>query len=462
MTLPKKTSGRDYVMTVSVMDESCPTRAEAIQINVFYPTIAQMPKIKYVGDIIRFHKVKIQEYQGHIQGVSLDLKTRFDQRKNRPRITRHLVLRKRENDTIEQLTCSQSWTFEPSDAERTRELTKWATSCLAKDTTLPQGCPQPPKLLNELKLAENFIDLVVRVLHVEDTNEPPRLIVWDGSGDMTESDATLVSALEGHGIVVPSSGILKEVIMSSCWSVLREIGLVDGILTHWCRFRNLAVGIDEPMPGTTTASETRETLRFREVTSFVLVPDFVVDVQHRLSLITRSIPDSGNDHPLVSSTETPVDVTTIVPAHILRNIPPTSLRDILNSPHTPRKYHCYGRVRRIWPADIEKICKPKPTQKDELVYCFVLTIEDATDSLNVIVYGTHAEHFLSGIPPCDLKKSTSSKTLLEKRLTALLRAPQAFHWCIKSYAVVLPPTDCSRGPTAAIRYRLFDTRLQCL
>lgn len=33
-------------MTVSVTDESCSTRAEAIQINIFYPTIAQMPKIK--------------------------------------------------------------------------------------------------------------------------------------------------------------------------------------------------------------------------------------------------------------------------------------------------------------------------------------------------------------------------------------------------------------------------------
>ena len=33
-------------MTVSVMDESRSTRADAIPINVFYPTIAQMPKIK--------------------------------------------------------------------------------------------------------------------------------------------------------------------------------------------------------------------------------------------------------------------------------------------------------------------------------------------------------------------------------------------------------------------------------
>ncbi|KAI9914829.1 hypothetical protein PsorP6_007926 [Peronosclerospora sorghi] len=82
---------------------------------------------------------------------------------------------------------------------------------------------------------------------------------------------------------------------------------------------------------------------------------------------------------------------------------------------------------------------------------FALAIEDATDSLNVIVYGSDAEHFLSGIPPCDLKKSTSSKTLIGKRLTALLRVLQAFHWCIKSYAVVLPPTDCSRVPTAAVQ-----------
>ncbi|CAI5733633.1 unnamed protein product [Hyaloperonospora brassicae] len=465
VTLPKKTSGRDFVMTISVMDESCPTRAQAIQINVFWPTIAQMPKIKYVGDIIRFHKVKIQEYQGNIQGLSV------------PRATRYLVLRETDDRKLEQLTCSETWTFEPSDEERTRQLIQWAKKVLAKDVSLPPGCPQAPKLLTELKVAEDFIDLVVRVLHLDDTTEPTRLIVWDGSGNVAESDSTLVRALRDNGTAVPASGILKEVIMSSCWSVLRDIGFDDGMLTHWCRFRNLAVGIDEPIPGAATTTRSREVLRFREVTSFVLMPEFMPDVQYRLSLVDKAETKAGGCRSRVLAprerrlsserqsfaTDSPVEVTTVIPDYVHRNVPATPVREIISSPHTPRKFHCCARARSMWPSAIDKICKPKPGKNNGFIYSFALTIQEGHDTLNVIVYGTDAEYFLHGIPPCDLSKSTSSKTLLKKRMAALLQTPNAFHWCIKSYSVSLPPdTNHPLGPTTAVRYRLFNTLLQCL
>ncbi|CAI5746185.1 unnamed protein product [Peronospora destructor] len=466
VTLPKKTSGRDMVMTVSVTDESCSTRAEAIQINVFYPTIAQMPKIKYVGDIIRFHKVKVQEYQGNIQGLSL------------PRVTRHLVLRESDDGKLEQLTCSETWTFEPSDLERTRQLQRWARKSLAEDTTLPQGCPQAPKLLTELKSAEGFIDLVVRVLHLDDSEEPTRVIIWDGSGNMAESDRTLLCALQEEGATVPANGILKEVIMSSCWSVLRDMGFVDGMLTHWCRFRNLAVGTDEPTTGATVPLARNEILRFREVTSLVLMPEFMPEVQCRLSLTNKLNSDTVNhEQPRAltpvethlpsqsqrSLSDSPVKVITIIPVHVQSNVPVTPLREIMNSPRTPRKFHCCARVRSIWPSDVEKICKPKPGRSGEFVYTFALTVEEGCDFLNLIAYGKDAEHFLHGIPPCDLSKSTNSKKLLKNRLGALLDAPNAFDWCVKSYTVSLPPpTGHSGGQTTAVRYRLFDTLLQCL
>ncbi|KAE8978498.1 hypothetical protein PF011_g23211 [Phytophthora fragariae] len=469
VTLPKKTSGRDFCMTVSVTDESCPTRAEAIQINIFYPTVAQMPKIKYVGDIIRFHKIKIQQYQDKIQGLSL------------PRGSRHLVLREQADGNLEQLTCSETWTFEPSDEQRVRQLIKWAQKNLAKDATLPQGCALAPKLLTELKFAENFIDLVVRVLHLDDSEEPTRLIVWDGSGSTAESDRALVRALEDHGISVPATGVLKEVIMSSCWTIVRDMGFVDGMLTNWCRFRNLAVGIDEPLPGAASAPGGREILRFREVTSLVLMPDFTLDVKHRLALMNESTPagttpDSAasceggdtNVHQDQNPAARLVGVTTVIPNHIREKVPVTPLREILRSPKTPRKFHCCARVRGIWPTDIEKICKPKPGSRSEYIYSFALTVEEGADSLNIIVYGKDAEHFLHGIPPCDLTRSTTSKTLLEKRFAALSRSPQTFHWCIKSYSVSLPPArdgaaagaGISGGPATAVRYRLFETRLQ--
>ncbi|KAL3673904.1 hypothetical protein V7S43_001591 [Phytophthora oleae] len=460
MTLPKTTSGRDLCMTVSVTDETCPTREKAIQINVFYPTIDKMPKITCVGDIIRFHKVRIQRYQENIQGVSMS------------KLTRHLVLRECSGGKLEQLTCSETWTFEPSDEKRTRELIKWSRTSLAEDTTLPPGCQQAPKLLADLKSAEGFVDLVVRVLYLDDSDEPVRLIVWDGSGNAADSDPILEQTLRDKNVPVPAKGLLMEVIMSSCWSLVRDMGFVKGILT-WCRFRNLTIAIDEPIPGAPVVPGRLEILRFREGTSIMLMPDFTLDVQHRISLLngstgttaasTRANTQAKSQLPSPShkpTTSRSVVAATVIPDHIQNKIPVTPLREILNSPKSPRKFHCLARVRSIWPADIEKICKLKPDSSSEFQYSFALTVEEGNDSLNVIVYGKDAEHFLHGIPPCDLTKSTSSKTLLEKRLAALLNSPNGFHWCIKSYSVSLPPGH-SAEPRTAVRYRLFDTLLQC-
>ncbi|RLN95807.1 hypothetical protein BBJ28_00011019, partial [Nothophytophthora sp. Chile5] len=456
--LPKKTGGRDYCMTVSVTDESCPTRSEAIQINIFYSTIAQMPKIKvyqhpgnewlyqsletlqfptnlvrlscdqFVGDILRLHKVKIQQYQDKIQGVSFD----------------------------------------------------WSKKSLAEDITLPQGCPMAPPLLAELKFAEGFVDIVVRVLHLDDSEEPVRLIVWDGSGHAAASDRNLVLTLQHSGIAVPTDGVLKELIMGSCWSVVRDMGFAPGMRTQWCRFRNLAVATDEPLPGAAAPPIEKEVLRFREVTSLVLVPEFMIDVQQRLTLRTQTNQAVSGEaasaegeqsrvlpRPVHTvATARPVKVASVIPNHIRNNVPVTPLRDVLSSAQTPRKFHCRAHVRGIWPTDVAKVCKLKPGSDGEYIYSFVLTLEDANDALDVILYGKDAEHLLHGIPPCDLSKSTSSKTLLEKRFAALLATPDVLHCCVKSYTVALPPSGAAGmaaagGPNnRAIRYRLFDTLLQ--
>lgn len=451
MTLPKKTNGRDFCMTVSVTDETCPTREKAIPINIFYPTIDKMPKITCAGDIIRFHKVKIQRYQDNIQGLSMS------------KATRHLVLRESTEGKLEQLTCSESWTFEPSDEKRTRQLIKWSRTSMMKDTTLPPGCEQSPKLLAELKSVEGFVDLVVRVLYLDDSDKPVRLIVWDGSGNAADSDPVLVQTLQSKSVPVPAKGLLKEVIMSSCWSLVRDMGFIKGILS-WCRFRNLAVAIDEPIPGAPVIPGRLEVLRFQEGASIMLMPDFTLDVQHRIELLNGSTMTSTSAttqaEPQFFNPSRPVVTATVIPDHIQNKIPVTPLREILNSTKNPRKFHCLARVRSIWPTDIEKICKPKPDNSSEFQYSFALTLEEGNDSLNIIVYGKDAEHFLHGIPPCDLTKSTSSKTLLEKRLAVLLESSNAFHWCIKSYSVSLPPGR-SGGPKTAVRYRLFDTLLQC-
>lgn len=223
------------------------------------------------------------------------------------------------------------------------EISKWAQKSLAEDATLPQGWAVAPKLLAELSQAENFIDLVVRVLYLDDSEEPTRLIVWDGSGSTADSDPTLVRVLTDHGIPIPPNGMLKEVIMSSCWSVVSDMGFVDGILEHWCRFRNLAVGTDEAVPGAANAPGGREILRFREVTSLMLMANFTIDVKHRLSLMNEPNPagtatgsveggQTGVDQDQNPAAANQVEVATVIPEHIKVKVPVTPLQEILRSP----------------------------------------------------------------------------------------------------------------------------------
>ncbi|KAF1793550.1 Major facilitator superfamily domain [Phytophthora cactorum] len=229
----------------------------------------------------------------------------------------------------------------PETAGKTNEEIQaetWARKSLAEDDTLPQGCALAPKLLSELKFAEGFIDLVVRVLNLDDSDEPVRLTVWDGSGNAADSDRSLVRALQDKGAAVPPYGLLKEVIMSSCWPVVREMGFVEGMLTNWCRFRNLAVGVDEPIPGAAVAPGGREILRFREVTSFVLMPDFALDVKRRCSLTNRpnSSTTANNDQIRAAKENlvSPVEVATVIPDRIQKKIPVTPLCEILSSSQT--------------------------------------------------------------------------------------------------------------------------------
>jgi hypothetical protein len=79
-------------MSIQLIDESLPRREDAIVVVLFYKTIENMPRIlvnsvtfilllrfrdlidlfgiiKHVGDVIRFHKVQVKQYQDKFQIV---------------------------------------------------------------------------------------------------------------------------------------------------------------------------------------------------------------------------------------------------------------------------------------------------------------------------------------------------------------------------------------------------------
>ncbi|CAM9417177.1 unnamed protein product [Ectocarpus sp. 6 AP-2014] len=59
--------GRDMTNSVSLLDESCPQSDGAVPCNFFSSTLKGLPAPLMVGDIVRLHRAKVQEYRGRPQ-----------------------------------------------------------------------------------------------------------------------------------------------------------------------------------------------------------------------------------------------------------------------------------------------------------------------------------------------------------------------------------------------------------
>lgn len=66
-TEPKRTRGTDLVMTVCLVDR-VPTKTE-LTLVLFQHTVEQLPLIQSTGDIMRCHRLKIQKFEGRLQGI---------------------------------------------------------------------------------------------------------------------------------------------------------------------------------------------------------------------------------------------------------------------------------------------------------------------------------------------------------------------------------------------------------
>lgn len=274
----------------------------------------------------------------------------------------------------------------------------WARTSLPEDYTLPAGCPQPPLLLADLRHADNFVDVVTRILHVNTAMETVRLVVWDGSGNAADSDPELVQLLTNGQVSVPDHGVIIEIAMNSCWMIVQQMGYVDHFDDNWCRFRNLAITTPEPTEASSSSSPDFHVLRFREVSSLLLVPKDIPEVKTRLDLVNGVVspspsqptdelaPDTNQSVSLGSSTE----VRTVVPVRILKSIPVTPLASVVSTRQAPRKYHCHVRFVKMWPTEIIKIAKSKPGSSGEFVFSFVLSVEDDSGTLDAIVHGQDA------------------------------------------------------------------------
>ncbi|XP_072123999.1 protection of telomeres protein 1 isoform X2 [Mobula birostris] len=153
---PYRSKGTDYCSTVTIVDHS----EGKLHCVIFNGNPDLLPKIYKVGDVVRFHRVKIQEFNHELQAVSTPgfSALTFDGTVGAP---------------IKPRTSSKTYNFTYSDHQKVEELRRWAN---ANNSILNTAVK-----LSEVKPAEYF-DLTCQLVAKAVVDRSAVMLkVWDGT-----------------------------------------------------------------------------------------------------------------------------------------------------------------------------------------------------------------------------------------------------------------------------------------
>ncbi|XP_069759455.1 protection of telomeres protein 1 isoform X2 [Narcine bancroftii] len=153
---PYRSKGTDYCTTVTIVDPS----DEKLHCVFFGGNADQLPKIYKVGDVVRFHRVKIQAFNHELQAISAPgfSALTFDGAQNAP---------------IKPRTASKSYCFKSTDQRMVEELRRWAN---ANTSIFKSGIK-----LSDVKPAEYF-DLTCQLIAKAPVDRSAMMLkVWDGT-----------------------------------------------------------------------------------------------------------------------------------------------------------------------------------------------------------------------------------------------------------------------------------------
>ncbi|KAJ8038548.1 Protection of telomeres protein 1 [Holothuria leucospilota] len=159
---PYKTSGPDYCMVITIFDPSCEPELCGLKCLIFNPDIQSMPKVLELGDIVRFHRLKVVTYSSELQG------------QKGPGFS-CLVFDGDPDSPVEARSTTANYTITENDKEKVKELRNWAKS--------------GDKLMTRIRLSlsrinpGDYFDLVCQVVAKSYVSREScvYLKVWDGT-----------------------------------------------------------------------------------------------------------------------------------------------------------------------------------------------------------------------------------------------------------------------------------------
>ncbi|KAM4676437.1 protection of telomeres protein 1 [Discoglossus pictus] len=180
---PYRSKGTDYCFVVTVVDQS----NIKLKCLLFSGNLDTLPKIYKVGDIVRFHRIKIQNFNNEIQGIT---SSGFSA----------LVFDGTVGSPITPRTSSKTYNFTAEDQKTVEVLREWAAVNLNSSGS-------------RVKLADvqpvQFFDVICQLVGKAEVDKSSYLLkVWDGTkyasptwkvcveDDALEGDRTLLQQLQ--------------------------------------------------------------------------------------------------------------------------------------------------------------------------------------------------------------------------------------------------------------------------
>ncbi|XP_015281882.1 PREDICTED: protection of telomeres protein 1, partial [Gekko japonicus] len=176
---PYISKGTDYCLVVTIVDQS----DTKLICTLFNANRDALPKIYKNGDVVRFHRIKVQEFSGQIQGITSNgfAALTFDGTVGAPVIPR---------------TTSKSFTFTDEDKKTVEDLRIWVARNFA-------NCA-PAANLSSIQ-PQMFFDLTCQLVGKAKADESSYLLkVWDGTRCPLPSWKLLIKEddLEGDGVLI--------------------------------------------------------------------------------------------------------------------------------------------------------------------------------------------------------------------------------------------------------------------
>ncbi|XP_048692855.1 protection of telomeres protein 1 isoform X2 [Caretta caretta] len=176
---PYISKGTDYCSVVTIVDQS----NVKLTCTLFNGNLDALPKIYKIGDIVRFHRIKIREYNEQMQGITGIgfASLTFDGTVGAPIVPR---------------TSSKSYSFTEEEQKTIEELRMWAASNLSV-------CGPTAKLSGVQPML--FFDLTCQLVGKAEVDGSSFLLkVWDGTKCPYPSWKVLVeeSDLEGDKVLI--------------------------------------------------------------------------------------------------------------------------------------------------------------------------------------------------------------------------------------------------------------------